>query len=173
MIAIETTPNLAAAQFLPPKQRRRLERLVSRIARHNIPLWKAMQAARKAARADQSDYDDWLCAQAPQFDDDVPIDYPEARRRPGNPMTRIQRQRGMFIDRRGEPMPTVREELAATRIRPMDAPMATRDADSEGEEEAWDGPTGDYQEIPAEMPWAIIGLVVWTWFVFLVGRASV
>jgi len=72
MIAIETTPNLAAAQFLPPRQRLRLERLVSRIARHNIPLWKAMQTARKAARADQSDYDDWLCAQAPQFDDDVP-----------------------------------------------------------------------------------------------------
>ena len=47
----KTTPNLAAAQFLPPRQRLRLERLVSRIARHNIPLWKAMQTARKAARA--------------------------------------------------------------------------------------------------------------------------
>ena len=82
----------------------------------------------------------------------------------------------MFIDRRLEPMPTVREELAATRIRPMDAPMATRDdddGDSDSEGGAWDGPTGDYQEIPAEMPWALIGLVVWSWFVFLIGRASV
>ena len=78
----------------------------------------------------------------------------------------------MFIDRRGEPMPTVREELDATRTRPMDAPMATRGTD-DSEGEAWGGPTGDYQEIPAEMPWALIGLVVWSWFVFLIGRASV
>lgn len=68
--------------------------------------------------------------------------------------------------------PTVREELDATRTRPMDAPMATRDVDSEGEEEAWDGPTSDYQEIKAKIPWELIGLVVWSWFVFLIGRAS-
>lgn len=172
MIAIDTAPNLAAAQFLPPKQQRRLERLVSRIARHNIPLWKAMQVARKAARADQSDYDDWLCAQAPQFDDDVPIDYPEARRRPGNPMTRIQMQKGMFIGRRGEPMPTVREELDATRVRPMDAPMATRGTD-DSEGEALGGPAANYQEIPSKIPWGLICLVIWSWFVFLIGRASV
>ncbi len=67
--------------------------------------------------------------------------------------------------------PTVREELDATRTRPMDAPMATLDVDSEGEE-AWSGPTGNYQKIKTGIPWAIIGLVVWTWFVFLIGRAS-
>ncbi len=77
------------------------------------------------------------------------------------------------VERRGAKKTTVREELASTRVRPMDAPMATRDADSEGEEEAFDGPTGDYHEIPAEMPWALIGLVVWSLFVFLIGRASV
>ena len=86
-------------------------------------------------------------------------------------MTRIQMQRGMFIDQRLEPMPTVREELAATRIRPMDAPMATRDDDDSEGEEAWSGPT-DYQEIKTEIPWALIGLVVWSWFVFLIGLAS-
>jgi len=77
------------------------------------------------------------------------------------------------VERRGDPKRTVRDELAATRIRPMDAPMATRDADdSEGEEEVWGGPTSDYQEIKAKIPWELIGLVVWSWFVFLIGRAS-
>lgn len=68
--AIELTQNLAAAQFLPLRQQRRLDRLLSRIARRNRALWTAMQAARQAARADQAAYDAWLCAQAP--DDDVP-----------------------------------------------------------------------------------------------------
>ena len=85
-------------------------------------------------------------------------------------MTRIQMQRGMFIDRRGEQMPTVREELAATRIRPMDAPMATRD-DDDGEGGTWSG-QADYQEIPSQIPWGLICLVIWSWFVFLAGRAS-
>ena len=72
------------------------------------------------------------------------------------------------VERRGDPKLTVRDELAATRTRPMDAPMATWNDDNEGEE-ACSGPTGNYPGIP----WAIIGLVVWTWFVFLIGRASV
>ena len=69
--------------------------------------------------------------------------------------------------------PTVREELDATRTRPMDSPMATWNDDSEGEEEAWSGPTGNYQEIKTKIPWELIGLVVWSWFVFMIGRASV
>lgn len=70
--------------------------------------------------------------------------------------------------------PTVRDELAATRTRPMNAPMATRDADdSDSEGGPWDGPNDEYPEIKAEIPWALIGLVVWSWFIFLIGRASV
>src|SRR5574343_711459 len=52
--AIELTPNLAAAQFLPLRQHRRLDRLLSRVARRNRALWTAMQAARQAARAGYS-----------------------------------------------------------------------------------------------------------------------
>ena len=76
------------------------------------------------------------------------------------------------VERRGDPKRTVRDELAATRIRPMDAPMATRDAD-DSEGEAWGGPAANYQEIPSQIPWGLICLVIWSWFVFLIGRASV
>lgn len=65
------------------------------------------------------------------------------------------------VERIGDPKPTVRDELAATRTRPIDAPMATK--------EAWSGLT-DYYEINIEIPWAFIGIfVVWTLFVFLIG----
>ena len=75
MIAIEITPNLAAAQFLPLRAKRRLDRLISRTTRRNRGLWAALQAARKEARADQAAYDDWLCRQAPDLDpdDDLPF----------------------------------------------------------------------------------------------------
>lgn len=76
MLAIEITPNLAAAQFLPSRQQRRLERLVARIARRNPPLWAAMQSARKAAQADQAAHDEWLCAQAPDLLPNTDYDLP-------------------------------------------------------------------------------------------------
>ena len=75
MLRIEFTPNLAAAQFLPPRAQRRLDRLISRTTRHNRGLWAALQMARKEARADQAAYDAWLCRQAPDLDpnDDLPF----------------------------------------------------------------------------------------------------
>lgn len=74
MLAIEITPNLAAAQFLPPRQQRRLDRLVSRVARRNRGLWMAIQAARIEAREDRARYESWLAAQAPttSYDIDLP-----------------------------------------------------------------------------------------------------
>lgn len=73
-IAIEITPNLAAAQFLPLRAQRRLDRLVSRVARRNRGLWMAIQAARVAAREDRARYEAWLAAQAPttSYDIDIP-----------------------------------------------------------------------------------------------------
>ena len=74
VLRAEFTPNLAAAQFLPLRTQRRLDRLISRATRRNRALWQALQAGRKAALADQAAYDDWLCQQSPpQFDDDVPF----------------------------------------------------------------------------------------------------
>ena len=70
--SVESTPNLAAAQFLPPRAQRRLDRLVSRVARRNRGLQTALQTARQAARADQAAYDAWIVSQAPQFDLDIP-----------------------------------------------------------------------------------------------------
>lgn len=76
----------------------------------------------------------------------------------------------VYVERSGAQKPTVREELADTRIRPMGAPMATRD-DDDGEGGTWSG-QADYQEIPSQIPWGLICLVIWSWFVFLAGRAS-
>ena len=75
------------------------------------------------------------------------------------------------VERRGAKKTTVREELASTRVRPMDAPMATRGTD-DNEGEPWSGPSSNYQEIPSQIPWGLICLVIWSWFVFLAGRAS-
>ena len=71
-IAIEITPNLAAAQFLPLRQQRRLDRLIARVTRRNRGLHTALQAARKIARTDQQLHDEWLCRQAPTPDQDLP-----------------------------------------------------------------------------------------------------
>lgn len=74
MFVQEITPNLAAAQFLPTRQQRRLDRMISRIARRNRPLWAAMQTARSEARADQQLHDEWLCWVMPDttYDIDIP-----------------------------------------------------------------------------------------------------
>lgn len=68
MLRVEITPNLSAAQFLSPRTQRRLERLVSRMARRNRPLWAALQEA----QADQAAYDDWLCQQHADLEEDIP-----------------------------------------------------------------------------------------------------
>lgn len=75
--AIEITPNLAAAQFLPLRAQRRLDRLIARATRRNRGLHAALQTARRDARADLAAYDAWLCAQAPclpqtDYDLDLP-----------------------------------------------------------------------------------------------------
>jgi len=67
---LERTPNLVAAQFLPERQRRRLDRMVGRaIHRASRPLQKAMKDARKAALSDLSAYENALCAQATALED--------------------------------------------------------------------------------------------------------
>jgi len=76
MLEVQFTPNLAAAQFLSQRAQRRLDRLVSRVARRNPPLWAAMQSARKAAQADQAAHDEWLCAQAPDLLPNTDYDLP-------------------------------------------------------------------------------------------------
>lgn len=77
MFAIEITPNLAAAQFLPLRAQRRLDRLISRVTRRNRVLHAAIQDARRKARADQDAYDAWVCSQAQtlhntSYDIDIP-----------------------------------------------------------------------------------------------------
>lgn len=72
MNTVDITPNLAAAQFLPLRAKRRLDRLIARATRRNPSLHAAIQAARREARADQDAYDAWVCAQAPSYDIDLP-----------------------------------------------------------------------------------------------------
>lgn len=76
MLAIEITPNLAAAQFMPTREQRRLDRLVSRIVKRNRQLHAAIVAARHEARLDQARHDAWLCAQSPQSPQSIDEDLP-------------------------------------------------------------------------------------------------
>lgn len=73
MIAMEITPNLAAGQFLPLDQLAAVERIVATAVIGDRRLQAAMAAAKRAADADQAEYEDWLCRQHDQrFDADVP-----------------------------------------------------------------------------------------------------
>ncbi len=64
MYSTNSTPALAAVQFLPEVDLGRIWHLVERCARRNPRFRDRLDAAKTRAKADSEAYDAWLCQQA-------------------------------------------------------------------------------------------------------------
>lgn len=64
MRAINSTPAIAAVQFLPDADLGRIWHLIERRARRNPRFRDRLDAAKTRAKADSEAYDAWLCQQA-------------------------------------------------------------------------------------------------------------
>lgn len=63
MLQAHVTPALAAAQLLPERYQRRLDRTIERLAQHNPRLRDQLDAAKSQKRAEEDARDDWVIRQ--------------------------------------------------------------------------------------------------------------
>lgn len=63
MLQAHVTPALAAAQLLPVRYQKRLDRAIERLAQHNPRLRDQLDAAKSQQKAKDDAYDDWVIQQ--------------------------------------------------------------------------------------------------------------